>query len=123
VLRPETQNKVIEMPSPAANGTGRPEESAVPEEAPAREAIVNIAVAPLVSKELEQIGRLIIFDDITERDELERQLVQADKLSSIGLLAAGVAHEVNTPLANPRRGCWIRSPSRLSAPAKSSIRC
>jgi len=30
---------------------------------------------------------------------LERRLVQADKLSSIGLLAAGVAHEVNTPLA------------------------
>ncbi len=64
-----------------------------------RESIVNIAVAPLVSKELAQIGRLIIFDDITDRDELERRLMQADKLSSIGLLAAGVAHEVNTPLA------------------------
>ena len=60
---------------------------------------LNIAVAPLVAKDLEQIGRLIIFDDITDRDELERRLVQADKLSSIGLLAAGVAHEVNTPLA------------------------
>ena len=48
---------------------------------------------------MRQIGRLIIFDDITDRDELERRLVQADKLSSIGLLAAGVAHEVNTPLA------------------------
>jgi signal transduction histidine kinase len=64
-----------------------------------RESIVNLAIAPLVSKELKQIGRLIIFDDVTDRDELERRLVQADKLSSIGLLAAGVAHEVNTPLA------------------------
>jgi signal transduction histidine kinase len=66
---------------------------------PMRESIVNLAIAPLVSKDLKQIGRLIIFDDVTDRDELERRLMQADKLSSIGLLAAGVAHEVNTPLA------------------------
>lgn len=64
-----------------------------------REAVVNLAIAPLVSKDGNRIGRLIIFDDVTDRDELERRLVQADKLSSIGLLAAGVAHEVNTPLA------------------------
>lgn len=60
---------------------------------------LNIAIAPLISKELQQIGRLVIFDDVTDRAELERRLMQADKLSSIGLLAAGVAHEVNTPLA------------------------
>jgi two-component system NtrC family sensor kinase len=62
-------------------------------------ATLNVAIAPLVSKDFEQIGRLIIFDDVTDRAELEQRLVQADKLSSIGLLAAGVAHEVNTPLA------------------------
>ncbi len=63
------------------------------------ESIMNIAIAPLVARDMERIGRLVIFDDVTDRAELERRLVQADKLSSIGLLAAGVAHEVNTPLA------------------------
>lgn len=64
-----------------------------------REVMLNLAIAPLVTKEGARIGRLVIFDDVTEREDLERRLVQADKLSSIGLLAAGVAHEVNTPLA------------------------
>jgi signal transduction histidine kinase len=82
---------------PAGGGNGSGNGHGLP--AGLRETTLNIAIAPLVSKDQEQIGRLIIFDDITDRAELEQRLVQADKLSSIGLLAAGVAHEVNTPLA------------------------
>ncbi len=64
-----------------------------------RRRVVNVSLAPLVGKDDRVIGRLLIFNDLTERVDLEDQLVQAEKLSSIGLLAAGVAHEVNTPLA------------------------
>jgi hypothetical protein len=75
------------------------EDGATSREESRRAVTVNVAIAPLVTRDGSCIGRLVILDDITERQELERKLVQADKLSSIGLLAAGVAHEVNTPLA------------------------
>src|SRR2546430_17429052 len=54
---------------------------------------------PLVSKSNERIGRLLLFDDVTQRERMEEQMTQTEKLTSLGLLAAGVAHEVNTPLA------------------------
>ena len=97
VLRQCVPVEAEEEPPVARNGHGGLELTASAPQP--RESIVNLAIAPLVSREAKQIGRLIIFDDVTDRNELERRLVQADKLSSIGLLAAGVAHEVNTPLA------------------------
>lgn len=60
--------------------------------------VLNVAVAPLRSVSNEQTGAIVVLENVSSRVKLEESLQQSEKLSSIGLLAAGVAHEVNTPL-------------------------
>src|SRR5258708_26429499 len=58
---------------------------------------VTITASPLNADEPDG-ARVLVIGDITERVRLERELQDKERLASLGLLAAGMAHEVNTPL-------------------------
>ncbi len=56
-----------------------------------------VSKIPLNDQKGNSTGVVGLFIDITRRNQLENQLLQAQKLESIGQLAAGIAHEINTP--------------------------
>lgn len=62
-----------------------------------RQAIINIKLLPIFDENF-FLGTILIIEDITEQEKLRDQIVLSENLSSIGLLAAGVAHEINNPL-------------------------
>jgi PAS domain S-box-containing protein len=59
---------------------------------------LTVSISPLFDKKKNYVGQILLFRDITEKSRFERQLYSQNQLSTIGILASWVAHEVRNPL-------------------------
>ncbi|WP_022666447.1 PAS domain S-box protein [Desulfospira joergensenii] len=75
----------------------------------------DITIFPLKANGVE--GAVIRVDDVTEKVRLEEMMIQSEKMLSVGGLAAGMAHEINNPLAGMLQTASVLS-NRLNAAAK-----
>jgi PAS domain S-box-containing protein len=86
--------------------------SAVPRDVFGEVRYEDITIYPLITDDVE--GGLIRIDDVTERVRIEEMMIQSEKMLSVGGLAAGMAHEINNPLAGIMQNAAVIS-NRLSA--------
>jgi two-component system sensor histidine kinase PilS (NtrC family) len=62
--------------------------------------VLGISVSPLRDQQDVVVGRVINFTDLSELRRMEQQVKHAERMATIGQLAAGIAHEIRNPLAS-----------------------
>jgi two-component system sensor histidine kinase PilS (NtrC family) len=64
------------------------------------ELVLGVTVSALRDAHDQVIGRVVNFQDLTELKRLEQRMRRAERLATVGHLAAGIAHEIRNPLAS-----------------------
>lgn len=62
------------------------------------EKLIDCSIAPIFDRESRAIGTIIVFQDITEKEKTEAELLKTQKLESLGIFAGGIAHDFNNIL-------------------------
>jgi PAS domain S-box-containing protein len=84
---------------------------------------LSLTISALRTPEGDFQGYILVFTDIQKRKDLERQLLQSQKMESVGQLTAGLAHELNTPIQYVRDNTvFIRDQFRALAPLLAHLK-
>jgi PAS domain S-box-containing protein len=100
LFHPERESSPFDCPVERALGGERVEISIASKASDGASRYFDVTATPIEDSKGEQNRALLFLRDVTDKRLQDLQLMQAEKLSGIGVLAAGVAHEINNPLSS-----------------------
>ena len=61
--------------------------------------LIEAVTSPILDDSGRSFGTVLVFRDVTEKKRIESEMIKTQKLESLGILAAGIAHEIRNPLS------------------------